>query len=79
MKNTKTGLPACYDPLEQEARRDQRRVAWLSKLPRCLGCGDPITSEMYLDLEPFGIQGRACERCCGHHMHYNDVLEDFYE
>lgn len=75
----KKGVPDCYDPVAQEASRDARHVAWLSRLPRCLGCGDPITSEMYLDLEPFGIQGRACEQCYRRHMHYTDDLEDAYE
>lgn len=75
----KYDIPDCWDPAEQEARRDARHIAWLSKLPCCLGCGNPIASEMYLDLEPFGIQGRACEQCCSRHTHYMDDLEDDYE
>lgn len=72
----KKSIPDCYDPIIQEARRDASYAAMLNRLPKCMGCGHPITSEMYLDLEPFGVQGRACEHCYRLHRHY---MESDYE
>ena len=35
------------------------------QLPRlmCQCCGEAVETELYLDLEPFGIRAVACERC----------------
>lgn len=73
------GIPNCYDPAEQEARRDLAYTARIMQRPRCLGCGIPITTDLYLDLEPFGIQGLACEQCRNIHTHSTDNLEAGYE
>ena len=71
----KSNIPDCYDPIAQEARRDQEYAEWLMRLPKCLGCGCPTTGETYLDLEPFGIRGVACEKCVETHTHFIENLE----
>ena len=64
-----------YDAGQQEEIRDARYSKWRSRLPRCACCGEPIESEKYLDLEPFGLQDRACEGCVRLHSRY---MEDCY-
>lgn len=72
-------IPDCYDPVEQEARRDRAYAKKLMHRPQCEGCGCPITDETYIDLEPFGIHGYACEQCIRLNTHYTENLEDDYE
>ncbi|MBQ3529769.1 MAG: hypothetical protein IJA47_04670 [Oscillospiraceae bacterium] len=69
-------IPNCYDPVEQERRRDLAYNAKIMRLPCCQGCGQRITSEQYLDLEPFGLKGYACEKCVSRHTFYTDDLEE---
>lgn len=57
------GIPDCYDPIEQERRRDLAYTARITRRPRCECCGGHLLSESYLDLAAFGLQGIACERC----------------
>ncbi len=38
-------------------QRRQRNRLW------CQCCEEPVETEMYLDLEPFGIHAVACQRC----------------
>lgn len=75
----KNDIPDCYDPVEQEARRDRVYAQKLMCQPRCQSCGCPITTETYVDLETFGIRGLACEQCIKHSTHYTENLEDDYE
>ena len=65
-------IPERCSPADEEARRDRRYVEWMNRQPRCMGCGQPITTELYLDLEPFGIDGRACECCRSIHTHFTE-------
>lgn len=62
-------IPDCYDPIEQERSRDLAYNARLMRRPRCQCCGCPVISETYLDLEPFGLKGVACERCIEGNTH----------
>jgi hypothetical protein len=41
------------------------------KLPRitCQCCGEAVATELYLDLEPFGLRAAACERCVERNMY----------
>ena len=73
------GIPACWDPAEQEASRDRAEAQKLMFRPKCEYCGFPITGETYLDLTPFGIPGVACETCTSENTHYIEDLEDDYE
>lgn len=50
------------EPWQQEALR--RRPVKL----RCRCCDEPVNTEQYLDLTPFGLQAVACERCVYHNL-----------
>lgn len=69
-------IPDCYDPIIQEASRSLAYTARVIHRPRCECCGLPVTSERYLDLEPFGLQGIACEYCRDRHSHLSDNLDE---
>lgn len=75
----KYDIPDCWDPAEQEARRDRAYAQKIMHRPWCQCCGCPVTGETYVDLAPFGIQGVACERCINIHTRYIEDLEDDYE
>ena len=49
------------EPWQQEALHRLQ----LERKPRplCRCCGEPIETELCLDLEPFGIRAVACEDC----------------
>lgn len=68
-------IPDCYDPAIQEAARSLRYTAMVMRRPRCECCGLPVTTDQYLDLEPFGLKGIACERCRDGNSHWTDTLE----
>lgn len=72
-------LPDCYDPAVQEAANALAWTARALRQPRCIACGCRITTEKYLDLEPFGIMGFGCEACMNKHSHWTDRLEETYE
>ena len=44
-----------------EVRRQRR--------PRCVCCGEPVASQMCLDLSAFGLHGVACEDCIDGNLH----------
>ena len=46
------------------------------RLPVCPCCGQEISSELYLDLRPFGIAEYACEVCVRKFMGYTQDLEE---
>lgn len=69
-------IPDCYDPICQEAARSLAYTARVMRRPRCVCCDLPITTEQYLDLEPFGLKGLACDRCRDDHSHWTDTLDD---
>ena len=75
----KYGIPASYDSAEQEARRDRAYAQRLMHRPRCQGCGCPVISETYLELDIFGIRGLACEQCVRANTRYTENLEGDYE
>lgn len=68
-------IPDCYDPVVQEFGRQLAHTARLMKRPICQSCGERIWTEEYLDLEPFGIKGYACEKCVKRHKGYSEDLE----
>lgn len=71
-------IPSCYDPVYQAERQQLAYTAKMMKRPICECCGERIWTEEYLDLEPFGINGHACERCVNLHKHYTENLEESF-
>ena len=69
-------VPDCYDPIEQERRRDLSYTAGLLRRPRCLCCDEHILTETCLDLFDFGIKGYVCERCVESNTRYTYELDD---
>lgn len=69
-------IPDCYDPAVQEAARSLAFAAQVLRRPRCACCGNPLTGDEYLDLEPFGLRGCACERCVHKHRHEVSNLDE---
>ena len=66
-------IPTCYDPPIQAAAREARWDAYLSRLPRCSRCGEPILSEKLLyipDHDEF-----YCPRCVDAMTEFNQNLE----
>ena len=68
-------IPSCYDPVYQEERRQLAYTASMMKRPTCECCGERIWTEEYLNLEPFGIKGYACEKCVSRNKGYTVDLE----
>lgn len=64
------------EPWQQEEYRQLKHTARMMKRPICDCCGERIWTEEYLDLEPFGIHGYACERCVNLHKHFTENLEE---
>ena len=62
-------LPECYDPAVQEAAHALAYTAKVMHRPRCECCGSPLTGDQYMDLEPFGLKGYACEQCIDKHSY----------
>ncbi|MBO5867421.1 MAG: hypothetical protein J6Q54_00745 [Oscillospiraceae bacterium] len=61
------------EPWQEEAlyrRQWERRPC-----PVCQGCGQAITTELCLDLSPFGLSGYACEECYSAARIWTDQLE----
>lgn len=52
------------EPWQEEALRKRRGKA------HCRCCDEPVDTEQYLDLSPFGLQAVACERCVYKHLHF---------
>lgn len=69
-------IPDCYDPAVQEESRAMAYTVRMMRRPRCVCCDDPITTEQYLDLAPFGLKGLACDRCRDNNSHWSDTLDD---
>lgn len=69
-------IPDCYDPAVQEAARSLAFAAQVLRRPRCACCGNPLTGDEYLDLEPFGLRGYACECCVRKHRHEVSNLDE---
>ena len=69
-------IPDCYEADRQEEARQLAYTAKVMRRPRCECCQKPLLGETYLDLEPFGLRGFACERCVAAHTRYVDDLED---
>lgn len=74
----RNGIPECYEADRQAEARELAWTARVMKRPRCERCGKPLTGETYLDLEPFGLNGCACERCVSHNTRdIGDLDEDY--
>lgn len=57
----------------QEERLQQLLLDKKKKLrPGCHCCGEPVDTELFLDLGPFGIRAYGCENCVRIHMHSTD-------
>ena len=50
-----------------EIRRQRR--------PRCVCCDEPVATECYLDLAPFGLMGVACENCVDSNLAETENLD----
>lgn len=57
------------EPWQQEALEQQRLERKRQGYPRCRCCDEPITTEYYLDLTPFGLNAKACEACTDANTH----------
>lgn len=57
---------------QQEALSRRRPPA----LGLCQCCGEPVQTEQYLDLRPFGLQAVACERCVDRNLHSSERRND---
>ena len=66
------------EPWQEEDLRQLRLAARRLRLPRCACCDEPVATEVFLDLTPFGLQGVACERCVGVHTGCTDDLISSY-
>ncbi len=62
------------EPWQEEDLRQLRQTARRLRLPRCACCDEPLPSETYLDLAPFGLSGVACEECVEMHTGFSDDL-----
>lgn len=62
------------EPWQQQAQHAFHQERLQQRLPRCQCCERPVTTEFYLDLEPFGIRAVACEQCVMRHLGVTTVL-----
>ena len=69
-------IPDCYEADRQFEAMDLAYTARIMRRPCCQCCGERILSETYVDLEPFGIAGYACERCVGNNTHDTGEMEE---
>ena len=69
-------IPDCYEADRQAEARELAYTARIMRRPRCVCCEEPLMGEIYVDLEPFGLNGYACERCIKASTRYIDDLED---
>ena len=49
---------------QQEALRQER-----CRVPLCQCCAEPVRTELFLDLRPFGLPAVACQRCVERNTH----------
>lgn len=66
-------LPKCYDPPLLASQREARWDDYLSTLPRCFRCCEPILDETYLHIQDTGID--LCRRCVEAMTKFNENLE----
>jgi hypothetical protein len=59
-------------PWQQEALRHAGR----RPKPICQCCDQPVETELWLDLSPFGINGVGCERCVYRHFKQTEEMND---
>lgn len=64
------------DPADDFQLRDLAYTARVMRRPRCVRCEEPIMTDTYLDLEVFGLNGCACERCVDANTHDIENLEE---
>ena len=63
------------EPWQQELQRQWQVQRTNSRLPKCQCCGEPVVTEQYLDLAPFGVNARACGRCVENNL-YENLFEE---
>ena len=66
-------------PEKRAVHRDRAYAQRLMHQPICQGCGYPVSSDTYLDLEIFGIHGIACRECVRSNTRHTGNLEGDYE
>ena len=66
------------DPADDFQLRDLAYTARFMRRPRCVCCEEPILSETYFDLSPFGLNEVVCERCVDKHTHDTGDLDEDY-
>ena len=64
-------IPKCYEATNQFAARDRAEAKAAQCRPKCQSCGEPILTELILDLRPFGIAAFACQRCVDRFISFN--------
>lgn len=69
-------IPDCYEADRQAEARELAHTARIMRRPKCVRCGDHLMGESYLDLESFGLNGVACEKCIKTNTHDIEGLED---
>ena len=69
-------VPGCFDPVTLEEGRQLRWDRRVARRRRCVCCEEPVRSEVYLDLEPFGVKGVVCEGCRERYTYPVEVLDD---
>ena len=71
-------IPDCYEADKQFERMDLAYTAMIMRRPECACCGEHLTSETYLDLSAFGLNGVVCERCIDKNTFATMDLDDDY-
>lgn len=66
-------IPACYDPVSQEERRQAQYDRYAASLPTCARCGFPIQSPLLLHIESHGEY--FCKSCVDAMTEFNENLE----
>ena len=76
---SRLGVPDCYEADIEFDRMDLAYTAKIMRRPRCECCNEPLTTENFLDLSDFGINGVVCEKCVERNMRPVTDLDDDYE
>jgi hypothetical protein len=58
---------------------DLAYTAKIMRRPRCECCNEPLTTDNFLDLSDFGLNGLVCEKCVDRNMRPVADLDDDYE
>jgi hypothetical protein len=72
-------VPDCYEADREFERMDLAYTAKIMRRPRCECCNEPLTTDNFLDLSDFGLNGVVCEKCVDRNMRPVADLDDDYE